>query len=158
MPTPSNCWPGVDLDGYKELNPPEPLFKLYWNAEILDVDGIQPNRIIRTTDDFVVRFRIEIVGDGWKCMAGEWRFDLAIDEQGGPQDFMLSSKLPAGALNEEGWRGCDSMCVEKDYRVPAGTIDPGVYEITARFRLYCCDQPGPIVGFDPLEEWMWYRP
>jgi hypothetical protein len=46
--------------------------------------------------------------------------------------------------------------VHLQYTVPAKTIQDSVYELTSTFRLYCCDKPGPIVGFEPKEEYQWY--
>jgi hypothetical protein len=89
-------------------------------------------------------------------MAGDWVFDVRFDEQGGPADFKLSSRLPAGVLTVKGWKGCDTTCVHLQYTVPANTIPDSVYELTSTFRLYCCDKPGPIVGFEPKEEYQWY--
>lgn len=156
MPTLSTCWPGVDLDGYTEFNPPKPHFQLFWNADVIDVSGVPSTKIIRVTDPFDVQFRVEIMGPGWQCMSGDWYFDLAFDEHGSSNHFWLSSKLPVDSLVEKGWRGCDKQCVEKTYTVPAGTISAGVYELNAKFQLYCCGKPAAIVGFDRLEEWMWF--
>ena len=153
----STCWPRTDLDGFKEITPPGPLFTLYWNAEILDVNGIRDLNIIRVDDSFDVRFRIELSGYGWQCMGGDWKFDLRFDEQGGHQDFKLSDRLPDGALTAHNWKGCNTTCVEHRYTVPARTIEASVYEITAEFRLWCCDTPAAIVGFDSMEEWMWFE-
>jgi len=41
--------------------------------------------------------------------------------------------------------------------VPANTIKDTVYELTSTFRLYCCGKPGPIVGFEPKEEYQCTR-
>lgn len=158
MTTPSTCWPGEDLDGYSEFFPPQPVFQLYWNATVNDLSKIPSLQIIRVADTFEVRFRLELRGSGWQCMSGDWHFDVAFDEQGGPGDFMLSSKLPADALTVKGWRGCNTSCIEHSYTVPANTIDPAIYRLTARFQLHCCDKPAAIVGFDPLGDWMWYIP
>ena len=156
MPTPSTCWPGDDLDGYTEINPPSVMLQMYWDSEVLDTSGVPSPKIIKTSDSFDVRFRIELAGPAWQCMAGDWVFDIRFDEQGGPADFKLSSLLPADALTVKGWKGCDKTCVELQYRVPANTIQESVYELTSTFRLYCCGKPAAIVGFEPLEEYQWY--
>src|SRR5215475_7511209 len=110
MPIPSRCWPGDNLDGFTEIYPGNPLLRAYWDSEILDTSGVPSNRIIRVGDPFDVRFRIELVGPAWQCMAGDWVFDVRFDEQGGPADFKLSSRLPAGALTVKDWKGCDKTC------------------------------------------------
>lgn len=152
----SRCWPGDDLDGYTEIYPQNPLLQAFFDSEIIDISGVPSPKIIRVGDPFDVRFRIELRGPAWECMAGDWVFDFRFEEQGGLDDFKLSSKLPADALTVKGWRGCDKTCIELLYQVPAGTITDSVYELTSTFRLYCCDKPGPIVGFEPKEEFQWY--
>ncbi len=153
---PSICWPGDDLDGYTEIYPPTSLLHAYWDSEIFDTYGVPSPKIIRVSDPFDVRFRVELRGPAWLCMAGDWVFDVLFDEQGGPADFKLSSLLPPGALTVADWKGCDTTCIELRYTVPAGTIPAGVYELTSTLRLYCCGRPGPIVGFEPKEEYQWY--
>lgn len=156
MPRPSRCWPGDDLDGYTEIYPGSPLLRAHWDSEVLDTRGVPSDKIIRVSDPFDVRFRIELAGPAWQCMSGDWVFDVRFDEQGGPADFKLSSLLPVGALTVKGWKGCDKTCIQHQYRVPAGTIADSVYELTSTFRLYCCGKPAAIVGFEPLEEFQWY--
>jgi hypothetical protein len=152
----STCWPGDDLDGFTEVDPPKGILAAYWNAEILDTTGVTSDKILPVDEPFTVRFRLELRGPVWKCTAGDWKFDMGFDQHGGPLDFKLSDKLPAGTLTVADWKGCDTICVEKEYEVPAGTIDEAVYEITAMFQLYCCDKPAAVVGFDSLEEYQWY--
>lgn len=156
MPRPSRCFPGDDLDGYTEIYPETPLLHAHWDSEILDTSGVPSYRILRVSDPFDVRFRIELAGPAWRCMSGDWVFDVRFDEQGGPADFKLSAKLPVGVLTVKDWKGCDKHCVELLYRVPAGTIAASVYQITSTFQLYCCGRPGVIVGFEPLGEFQWY--
>jgi hypothetical protein len=153
---PSTCWPGDVLDGYTEIYPESPLLHAYWDSEILDTSGVPSRRIIRVEDPFDVRFRIELTGPAWQCMGGDWVFDVRFEEQGGPADFKLSSRLPTDALTVKDWKGCATTCVELLYTVPANTIADSVYELTSTFRLYCCGKPGPIVGFEPKEEYQWY--
>lgn len=156
MAIPSTCWPGDDLDGYKEIYPESPLLRAYWDSEVLDTNGVPSFRIIRVSDPFDLRFRIELVGPGWQCMGGDWVFDVLFEELGGTDDFKLSTLLPADALILRDWRGCNTTCVEFQYTVPPNTIPESVYELTSTFRLYCCGRPGPIVGFEPKEEFQWY--
>ena len=156
MPRPSRCWPGDDLDGYTEIYPETPLLHAHWDSEILDTSGVPSHKIIRVGDPFDVRFRIELGGPAWQCMSGDWVFDVRFDEQGGPADFKLSSKLPPDALTVKDWKGCEKTCIQLLYRVPAGTIEESVYELTSTFRLYCCEKPAAIIGFEPKEEYQWY--
>ena len=72
MPRPSTCWPGDDLDGFTEIYPQNPLLQAYYDSEILDTSGVPSPRILRVEDPFDVRFRLELYGPAWQCMAGDW--------------------------------------------------------------------------------------
>ncbi len=155
---PSTCWPGEDLDGFKEISPAGPVFMFHWNAEILDTSGVPAEEILKVSDDFDVRFRIEF-GPGWTCMSGDWHLDMLFESVGEGDEFALSDRLPGGALVVAGWKGCDQpdqLCIEHRYTVPAGTVEAGVYIVTAVIRLWCCDRPVPVTGFDPLGQRQWY--
>ncbi|MEO3783383.1 hypothetical protein ABGB12_08645 [Actinocorallia sp. B10E7] len=156
MTMPSACWRDDDLAGYTEVNPPTAMLQFRWSSAVLDLSGVPSPKIIRVGDPFDVRFRIEFLGLAWQCMGGDLVFDIRFEELGGPNDFKLSSRLPADALTVKNWKGCDQLCVEHQYRVPANTIEDGVYELTSTFRLYCCGKPGPFVGFQPKGQYQWY--
>jgi hypothetical protein len=164
LPYPSKCWPNDKdfLDGATELRlPSEKVLKAYWDADIIDTHGVKPGTIIAVTDPFVVRFRVELVGDLWHCIHGDWCFDLCFTAIGDGTNFDLSDKLPAGVLDIKGWDGCKDLCVERDYTVPARTIPADhcgtLYEVGAKFSLHCCDRDRPIlVGYEALEEREFY--
>ncbi len=155
---PSTCWPGVNLDGFTEIYNPSPLLQAFWKAELIDTTGVPAKTILPVAETFDVRFRIELVGPAWRCMCGDWKFDVCFDEQCGPGDFRLASKLAGDPLTLKDWKGCDpdGKCIEFEYTVPAGTITASVYELTGTFQLYCCDKPAAIVGYDPLGVFQWY--
>lgn len=117
MARPSTCWPGDNLDGYTEINPPAGMLRAYWDSEILDTSGVPSDRILKVGDTFDVRFRIELVGPAWQCMTGDWVFDIRFDEQGGPADFKISSLLPPDVLTVKDWKGCQTTCIEHRYTV-----------------------------------------
>jgi hypothetical protein len=167
--TKAPCWPDDKdyLDGRKELRvPSSKLLKAHWDADIIDVEGVKPGTIIAVTDDFVVRFRVELVGELWLCLGGCWCFDLGFTAIGDGEDFNLSRKLPPNVLEIRDWRGCETRCIELCYRVPAETIPADycgtLYEVGARFSLHCCcngehKHERPIlVGYEALEEREFY--
>jgi hypothetical protein len=161
----STCWPGQDpLDGWNELPLDPEAMRAYWDADVLDEFGIKPRKIIKTTDPFLVRFRVELVGPLWRCMTGNWIFDIGFTSIGPGGMFDLSSLLPPGALDIIGWNGCERRgeCVHKEYKVPANTIQVvnGVtmYELAATYRLTCCGDQVGAVGGEPLEEYEFYTP
>jgi len=111
------------------------------------------------SSEFDVRFRVEF-GPGWTCMHGDWHFDVLFESVGPGAEFALSTERPPDALVVSGWRGCDQpdhLCIEHAYRVPAGTVPAGVYIVTAKIRLWCCDKEVPVVGFDPIGQRQWYN-
>jgi hypothetical protein len=140
------CWPDED-DWHRahtriEL-PSERYLKAFWHAEILDVDSPNPHdRIIERRDPFLVRFRVELEGRLWKCIAGNWCFNVGFTAIGAGEDFNLSQLLPPGEFQLKDWTGCDTLCVGKCVTVPADTIPVGycgtVYEVAAWFELRCC--------------------
>jgi hypothetical protein len=162
----SDCWPNDNdyLDGRTEIDlSSEQLLEAYWDTDIKDVDGVRPNRIINNKDAFTVRFRIELCGKLWRCIAGTWKFDLGFTPIGKGAGFDLSDELDPGALDFPNWRGCDpkALCINFPVTVPAGKIsaeerDGTVYEIAAKFQLHCCELGAAVVGFEPLEEYQFY--
>jgi hypothetical protein len=162
MPFQSTCWPNDPdyLDGVKELRlPSSALLEAYWDADINDVNGVDPGTIIDCSDAFQVRFRVELRGGAWTCMAGDWVFELGFTEIGGNGlGFDLSSKVGADAMKFKNWKGCQTLCIELLVPVPAFTIPAGLYETGARFQLYCCDKPAKVTGYEALEERQFYLP
>ncbi len=160
----SECWPNDPdyLDGVVELRVPvSTALMAYWDADIVDQKGVPPATIISVTDPFLVRFRVELRGELWHCIHGDWCFDLKFSSIGSGPNFDLSALLPAGAFDKKGWDGCQTRCIEVAYTVPAGTV-PGehcgsLYEVGATFALRCCDRDRPIlVGYEALEEREFY--
>jgi hypothetical protein len=150
------CWPDDPdyLDGRKELRLPKGKLQAHWDVDILDTEGVPPNDIIEASDPFDVRFRVELVGDLWRCLCGDWCFDIGFDAVGEGLDFDLSKRLPApGLLDVKDWKGCDRTCIEKTYRVAAGTIPDElcgtVYEVVGKFAFRCCEGDKPVlVGYE----------
>jgi hypothetical protein len=163
---PSRCWPNDPdyLDGRTEIRlPAERLLHAYWDADILDPNGVPPPQIISVTDEFEVRFRLELDGGLWQCIAGDWAFDLGFTPIGSGTGFNLRDHLAPGTLEVKNWKGCETTCIELRVRVPAGTIpgdryDGTLYEVGAKFQLHCCGKPAPVVGFEALEEYQFYTP
>jgi hypothetical protein len=164
----SRCWPHDRdyLDGRTEIRlPSERLLHAYWDADILDSNGVPPSTIISVEDDFFVRFRLELDGDLWACIAGDWDFDLGFVPIGKGTGFDLSDLLAPGTTQVRNWKGCDrgATCIELMVRVPKDTIpaeytDGTLYEVGAKFQLHCCGKPAAVVGYEALEEYQFYHP
>jgi hypothetical protein len=166
LPHPSRCWPD-DQDyheGAVELRvPSSAALKAYWHARVEDTFGVPPATIIAVNNDFVVRFRVELIGELWHCLHGDWCFDIGFSAVGDGPDFNLSDKLPKGALERCGWDGCEpkALCIELCYTVPKGTIPAEhcgtLYTVGAQFALHCCTRERPIlVGYEALCELQFY--
>lgn len=160
------CWAGDTdyLDGRTEIElPAERYTKVYWDADILDLDDKNwHDTIIGTEEVFKVRFRVELRGRLWRCMTGDWLFDVGFKPIGPGPGFYLSSLLPgASGLSFTGWRGCDTLCIDETVTVPAGTIkisgDAEVYEVAAKCELRCCDGHIAVAGYEALEEYEFFR-
>jgi hypothetical protein len=166
QPVRSVCWPDDPdyLDGKTEIElPSERYTKVFWDADILDLDDKnQHDTIIGTEELFKVRFRVELRGRLWRCMTGDWLFDVGFKPIGPGRGFYLSSLLPgATGFEVKGWRGCDSLCIEQVVTVPPGTIkidgDTEVYEVAAKVELRCCDGHIAVAGYEALEEYEFFK-
>ena len=91
----------------------------YWDADIVDQNGVPPGTIISVTDPFLVRFHVELRGELWHCIHGDWCFDLKFTSIGDGPNFDLSDKVPAAALDVKGWDGCQTRCIEVKYAASA---------------------------------------
>jgi hypothetical protein len=159
-----HCWPDDD-DWHKahtrvEL-PSENHLKAYWHAEILDYEAKNPHtKIIERSEDFVVRFRVELVGRLWVCICGHWCFNLGFTPFGDGKRFNLSDLIKPEDLEYRDWEGCRTVCIEKCVTVPCDTIPADycgtVYDVAAWFELRCCggcrdkDSHLAVSGFERL--------
>ncbi len=167
MPEKSVCWPNDPdyLDGKTEIElPSEHYTKVFWDTDILDLDDKnQKDTIIGTDQDFKVRFRVELKGKLWKCMTGDWYFDVGFTAIGREQAFYLSSLLPADTLTIKGWKGCDAgaLCIELPVTVPKGTIqiqaDTQTFVVAAEVKLRCCDGHIAISGYEDLKDYQFFK-
>jgi hypothetical protein len=163
-PTVPPCWPKDRdyLDGKAEIElPPERYTKVFWDTDIIDLDDKnKQDTILGTQELFKVRFRVELVGKLWKCITGDWVFDVGFTPIGREGSFMLSSVLPPDSLVVAGWRGCDTLCIELVVEVPPGTIqiqgEVEVYEVAAQVYLRCCDGHIAVAGYEALEEYEFF--
>jgi hypothetical protein len=165
-PEPSVCWPNDPdyLDGKTEIElPPERYTKVFWDADILDLDDKNKHdTILGTQELFKVRWRVELRGKLWKCMTGTWYFDVGFTPIGREGAFMLSSLLPNDPnFQIPDWNGCQGLCLERVITVPPGTItiqgDVEVYEVAAQLDLRCCDGHIAVAGYEALEEYEFFR-
>jgi hypothetical protein len=162
----SPCWPDDPdyLDGKAEIElPPERFTKVFWDADILDLDnGKKHDTILGTQELFKVRWRVELRGRLWKCITGDWYFDITFTPIGRDGSFYLSSLLP-NELNFRypNWRGCETLCIERVITVPPGTIkiqgDVQVYEVAAQIDLRCCDGHIALAASEALEEYQVFK-
>ena len=168
QPVRSLCWPTDPdyLDGRTEIELPSRKYtRVFWDADILDVDDKnKADTIIGTEETFGVRFRVELRGRLWRCMTGDWLFDLGFKTIGKGPGFYLSELLPADAgFTVKGWRGCDKLCLEQNITVPPGTIkladnqDTVVFEVAAKAELRCCDGHIAVAAYEALEEYQFFK-
>ena len=165
MPIPrSRCWPDDPdyLDGATKIDlPSEKLLRAYWDVDIVDPEEEPSHNIIDAGDSFTVRFRLELQGDLWTCISGDWCFDLVFTPIGKGTGFDLSDLLGRDRLCRRGWRGCDGTCIYLAVEVPANTIPVDylgtLYEVGGKFQLSCCGKAAPVVGYEALEEYQFFK-
>ena len=163
-PTTPPCWPGDPdyLDGYTKVDlPSEKLLRVYWDVDIRDPEDEPSHKIIDAGDSFTVRFRVALIGDLWTCMCADWWFDLGFSPIGKGTGFDLSDLIGKDKFWVKGWTGCKTRCIELVITVPGNTIPTEycgtLYECGGRFQMYCCGKPGPVVGFEALEEYQFFK-
>jgi hypothetical protein len=164
-PTRAPCWPNDPgyLDRSTEIElPAERFTKAFWITDILDLEGKINDAIIGTDELFQVRFRVELRGRLWRCVTGDWLFDVGFKAIGPGAGFYLSALLPGNpGLSVKGWRGCDTLCIDQTVTVPPGTIqlqgDTEVYEVAATCELRCCDDHIAFTSYAALEEYEFFQ-
>ena len=113
QPVRSVCWPDDPdyLDGKTEIELPSRRYtQVFWDADIIDLDDKnKADTILGTEQAFQVRFRVEMRGRLWRCITGDWLFDVGFKPIGPGRGFYLSSLLPGNpGFEVKDWRGCDS--------------------------------------------------
>jgi len=158
------CWPDDPNypDGYTEIDlPSERLLRAYFDTQILEASDEPQPRIIHADDYFKVRFRLELKGELWYCICGDWWFDLGFSPTGAGKGFDLSNVLGREKFYYRNWRGCDTRCIELVIEVPPGTIPVEycgtVYKCAAKVQLYCCGKSAAVVGFDDMGTFQFYK-
>jgi hypothetical protein len=131
------------LDGSTEIELSTKHLKAYWDADILDVDDRnEHDTIIARKDPFLVRFRVYLRGRLWKCLCGNWCFDVCFTSIGDGPKFDLSDIVPDRSdFHIRDWKGCDGLYIEKYVWVPPETIPVehcGTLCRSGRIRLRCC--------------------
>ena len=105
-PEPSKCWPNDPdyLDGKTEIELPSERFtKAFWDADILDLDDKNKHdTILGTQELFKVRFRVELHGRLWKCMTGDWYFDVWIHPHRARRKLLPVLASPSRQLRGQG--------------------------------------------------------
>jgi hypothetical protein len=166
-PVPSKCWPTDQdyLDGKTEIElPPEHFTRVFWDTDILDLDDKnQKDTIIGADQAFKVRFRVELQGKLWQCIAGDWVFDVAFTAIGREQSFYLSLLVNDPNFEVKDWKGCDpkDLCIERFVNVPPGTIqlqgDTQVFTVAATLELRCCSGHIAVAGYENLKEYQFFK-
>lgn len=138
----------------------------YWRAELRDQYGVDPGTIISTQDPFVVAFHVWLTGDLWRCICGDWCFDMCFESIGGGPELCLSDLSniePQLSLRD--WTGCAPRARHFWVVVtcPPGTIPAGkknrLYRVGATFQMLDpCKHPVPVVGYQALGEFQFYNP
>jgi hypothetical protein len=152
-------------DGVVEVRLPENSLCVYFDAKIVDKNGVQPNNIISADDDFYVVWDIWVKGPLWRLICGCWCVDLRLESIGQGEEFSLSQRI--GHRKGCGFRCCFHGCRHCHFChkvcVPGGTIPAGkcssIYLLAATFQLLDhCGRPAPIVGYENLGAFSFYQP
>ena len=154
------CFDGDPLDGYTAIDLPSDRFlAAYFDVDILDASDRPLFHNVDADEPLKVRFRVVLTGDIWVCVTGDWAFELGFSAIGESLDFKLSDKLGRDRFRRNGWRGCDTLCIDVKVDVPPSTVPADkLYECGGWFELRCCaDGPVVVAGYEALEERFFFR-
>jgi hypothetical protein len=126
------------------------------SAEILEVGGVDPNTIISTNQEWVVKVDWFIEGPLVRHMCGSWCLSVQLESVGLGNDY----NLPEGGRIEIPMNPCDGE-YSYEIRVPAGTIDPEdcgtLYLLAVTLTSKDpCDRPGHIAAYAKGPNVMFY--
>ena len=150
-------------DGIEEVRLPPSSLRVYFDAQVVDKEGVPPGNIISTEDDFYVQWDIWVKGPIWRLICGCWCLDLRVESIGEGREFSLSNVIGNGCGFRHCFHGCEYCHFRYRVCVPAGTIPAGkcssVYLLAATFQLLDhCGRPAPIVGYENLGAFSFYDP
>jgi hypothetical protein len=158
--------PGHEYGVIEIYKPPSHALGGKWYAEVRDEYGVAPETIISTQDYFKVSFHLWLSGDLWRCICGDWCFDLCCRPCGHGETVVLSD-IPelAPQLMVLDWKGCmkDALHFWVTLTCPPGTIPAGrkntLYDVKATFQMLDpCKEPTAVVGYQDLGQFQFYNP
>lgn len=143
--------------------PPADALRAYWSAVVTDPNGVDPSTIISIRDAFKVRFDVWLEGALWRCICGNWCFELCLEACGPGPELYLSQLIGKDKLRVEHFEGCKTKHVVLEIDVPAGTVPADacttLYQVGATFQMEDpCGQPSAVVGYAVLGELQFYDP
>lgn len=163
---PDHSDPGHPIDNAVEFRKPaSSALDGYWTAELRDAYGVEPRTILSVEDPFVVAFHVWLSGDLWRCICGDWCFDMSFESIGGGAELSLSD-FPniEHQLSLTDWKGCapGARHFWVTVTIPAGTVPAGpknkLYRVAATFQMLDpCGKPVPVVGYQSLGEFQFYN-
>ena len=158
--------PGQEYGVVEIYKPPSNALAGKWYAEVRDEYGVAPNTIISAQDSFQVSFHLWLSGDLWRCICGDWCFDMCWQPCGHGETVVLS-EIPdlAPQLMVLDWKGCvkDALHFWVTLTCPPGTIPAGhkntLYDVSATFQMLDpCKEPAAVVGYQDLGRFQFYNP
>jgi len=165
-----------------EINLPRHPLEVYFDAKVVDSNGVPPGTIISVQDDFYLEWHIWAKGPLLHLICGCWCVDLRVESIGEGEEFSLSRKIGKGCGFRCCFHGChhdthyDDPSYARPYHspdhchhfcckvcVPACTIPASkcstVYLLAATFQLLDhCGHPAPIVGYKDMGAFSFYDP
>jgi hypothetical protein len=153
-------------EGVVEIyKPSSDALKGSFTAELRDKYGVKPETIIKAKDHFEISFWVWLEGDLWKCICGDWCFDMTFESGGPSREIRLSDFAEiAPDLMYRDWKGCrpGALHFHVTVKVPAGTIPAGdknrTYDVVASFQMLdACGNPAAVVGHQELGRYQFYN-
>jgi len=123
-------------------------------TETISAGKFERIRVVEVDDPFLIEVNWCVCGAFAAMLAGCWQVKFYLDDAGvGPSSGQLgttqtvdvSTVKPVPDPNND---DISKRCYTKQYTVPANTVQPGVYSLTAVITLLSgtCANPGPALG------------
>lgn len=118
-------------------------------ASVYEIGGVAPKTIIRTDEDWVVRFCWELDGALKSMICGTWCLHVHLESIGKGPELDLPDDGPEVEVPLD---PCGDGKYQKEFLIRAGTVKaehcgtPYKMVATVTYR-NACDLPGPMAGF-----------
>ena len=112
-------------------------------------EGPLNNRLVQIDQPVTIRFHWTQTSGSWVLPGGFWRLECYLEDLGPTENSGYFFIDVAG----DGTNGFK----QQDLNIPAGSIPPGVYDVTCAMQFWQGGNPKALAGFDSMGKYRFYR-